>query len=374
MSAAPKKILVRGVNWLGDAVMTTPALLRLRERFGDAEITVFTPEKLGSLYLHHPAVDRVLMFSPRDSLFTMATWLRDERFDLAVVFPNSPRSALEVFFARVPQRVGYARSLRNWMLTQRVADRPNVVPMHKRTEREVRERIAAGEKRDTYPLTSHHAHHYLHLVGAIGCNPAPLAPVIHVIESEIMDVSARFRVTSHRPLFALNAGAEYGPAKRWPEDRFIAAAIALHQRTRCSWLIIGGRGDKELATRIAEQIRAKLGSEYVRNIAGETTLRELCAALKQCDLLLTNDTGPMHVAAAVGTPVVVPFGSTSPELTGPGLPGDSRHQFVIGEAPCAPCFRRECPVDFRCMADVTVERIVQASAQKSATAAGKSFV
>lgn len=361
MSTPPKKILVRGVNWLGDAVMTTPALLRLRERFRDAEIAVLTPEKLGPLYLHHPAVDRVLMFSPRDSLVRIATWLHDEHFDVAVVLPNSPRSALEVFLARVPQRIGYARPLRNWMLTQRVTDRPNIVTMHKRTEREVRERIAAGEKRDRYPLTSHHTHHYLHLVGAVGCNPAPLAPVIHVTDSELADVSARFQLSMRRPLFALNAGAEYGPAKRWPEDRFVTTAIELHQRTRCSWLVVGGRGDRELAARIGAQISAKIGPEHVRNVAGETNLRELCAALKHCDLLLTNDTGPMHVAAAAGTPVIVPFGSTSPELTGPGLPGDTRQQFVIGEAPCAPCFLRECPVDFRCMADVTVERVVKSA-------------
>jgi heptosyltransferase II len=374
MSAAPQKILVRGVNWLGDAVMTTPALMRLRERFPAAEITMLTPEKLGSLYLHHPAVDRALMFSANDSVLTIATWLRDERFDLAVVLPNSPRSALEVFLARVPKRVGYARPLRSWMLTQRVADRPNIVPMRKRSEREIRERIAAGETRDTYSVASHHAYHYLHLVSALGCNPAPVAPVLHVTDSEVAKAASRFELSKTRPLFALNAGAEYGPAKRWPEERFIEAAIAIHQQTRCSWLLIGGRGDRELSSRIAAGISAAVGAEHVRNISGDTTLRELCAVLKTCDVLLTNDTGPMHVAAAVGTPVVVPFGSTSAELTGPGSPGDTRHAFVIGDAPCAPCFLRECPVDFRCMADVSVERITQAVMQRQRSAARGTFL
>jgi heptosyltransferase-2 len=92
-----------------------------------------------------------------------------------------------------------------------------------------------------------------------------------------------------------------------------------------------------------------------------TSLEELCAALKLCRLLLTNDSGPMHVAAALGTPVVVPFGSTSPELTGPGLPGDGRHQLLRANAPCSPCFLRECPIDFRCMNGISVEQVVEAA-------------
>jgi heptosyltransferase-2 len=104
---------------------------------------------------------------------------------------------------------------------------------------------------------------------------------------------------------------------------------------------------------------AEIGGE-VMNLAGQTTLRELCAALKMCALVLTNDSGPMHVAAAVGTPVVALFGSTSPELTGPGLPGDSRHRLLKGNAACAPCYRRECPIDFRCMQGISVEGVVEA--------------
>jgi heptosyltransferase-2 len=96
------------------------------------------------------------------------------------------------------------------------------------------------------------------------------------------------------------------------------------------------------------------------NLAGQTTLREMCAALKMCAVVLTNDSGPMHVAAAVGTPVVALFGSTSPELTGPGLPGDARHRLLKGNAACAPCFRRECPIDFRCMQGISVEGVVEA--------------
>ena len=116
---------------------------------------------------------------------------------------------------------------------------------------------------------------------------------------------------------------------------------------------------------IASRIASAIASPplAIWNLAGKTSLRELMALLKLCRVLLTNDSGPMHVAAALGTPVVVPFGSTSPELTGPGLPGDARHRLLKSDAPCAPCFLRECPIDFRCLNGITVERVVEAVLQ-----------
>ena len=114
----------------------------------------------------------------------------------------------------------------------------------------------------------------------------------------------------------------------------------------------------ELTGRIAAEIGNQ--KSEIGNVSGQTTLRELMALLKSCRVLLTNDTGPMHVAAALGTPVVAPFGSTSPELTGPGLPGDARHKLLKSDAPCSPCFLRECPIDFRCMNGISVERVVSA--------------
>ena len=157
----------------------------------------------------------------------------------------------------------------------------------------------------------------------------------------------------------MNPGAEYGPAKRWPVEKFIAAASEIQKRTNCIWLIFGGKADAAIANRIESAIRA-IRTSAIRNLAGKTSLRELMALLKLCRVLLTNDSGPMHVAAALGTPVVVPFGSTSPELTGPGLPGDPRHRLLKSDAPCSPCFLRECPIDFRCMNGISVERVVEA--------------
>jgi heptosyltransferase-2 len=112
---------------------------------------------------------------------------------------------------------------------------------------------------------------------------------------------------------------------------------------------------------LAEELTHRLQGLSVTSLAGQTTLAELMGALALCRVVITNDTGPMHLAAALGVPVVVPFGSTSPELTGPGLPGDPRHHLLLGEAPCAPCFLRHCPADFRCMQSVSVDRAVHAA-------------
>jgi lipopolysaccharide heptosyltransferase II len=413
-SSPPRRILVRGVNWLGDAVLTTPALLRLREHFPDALIALLTPEKLRGLWLHHPAVDEIIPVKPGDSVWTVASKIRilmwpvaerkpgraepgpgppeaDRRgseesgagvsspagrpeaaaFDLAVVLPNSPRSALEVWLARVPRRVGYARPWRNFLLTTRVPPPAGSGKMRKRSVAEIRGLVGiAGVPRIPHaaqPAPVHQVHDYLQLVSVLGANPEPVPSQLVVTPGELKGVEKKFNLgsgfTSDRPLFGLNPGAEYGPAKRWPAERFIAAAAEIQKRTGCLWLLFGGKGkaDKTLAGRI----EAGLGSAHceLRNLAGQTSLRELCALLKLCRVLLTNDTGPMHVAAALGTPVVVPFGSTSPELTGPGFAGGPRHQLLRANAPCSPCFRRTCPIDFRCMTGITVEQVVAAVLQ-----------
>jgi heptosyltransferase II len=358
----PKRILVRGVNWLGDAVMTTPALLRLRERFPQASITLLTREKLVSLWDHHLAIDFVRHFASQDSPWSVGRRLREQQFDLAVVLPNSHRAALECWLARVPRRLGHARPWRNWLLTQAVPARAGQMPMRKKSPREIQKMVRDGPAgKPEMPPSAHQVYEYLHLVAALGADAAPLAPQLFVKAEEIELVRHRFPLDASSdkgaPLFALHPGAEYGPAKRWPIESFIAAAQEIRRRTGCRWLLLGGPADLALTS----QIQARLSDNAAaQNLAGRTSLRELCAILKLCRVLLTNDTGPMHVAAALGIPVVVPFGSTSAALTGPGLPGDSRHRLLFSNAPCSPCFLRACPIDFRCMKSITVQAVTEA--------------
>ncbi|HXR45985.1 MAG TPA: lipopolysaccharide heptosyltransferase II [Candidatus Limnocylindrales bacterium] len=371
LPSAPR-ILVRGTNWLGDAVMTTPALMRVRERFPNAHIALLTPEKLKDLWAGHPAVDEAISIAPNESVFAVARALRrvgssrcDDRtaqraiptqFDLALVLPNSPRSAIETWLARIPQRIGYARPWRNFFLTQAVLPRTDAAKMHKRSVAEIKRLISHLPSPIFHlPATAHQIHEYLHLVAALGANPEPIAPQLFVAADEIEAAKKKFGLEKiTQPVFGLNPGAEYGPAKRWPVERFIAAVREIQNRTNCVWLLFGGKNDVQLAERVSSELRT---------LAGQTSLRELMSLLKLCRVLLTNDSGPMHVAAALGTPVVVPFGSTSPELTGPGLPGDPRHRLLKSDAPCSPCFRRECPIDFRCMNGIGVERVVEAVLQ-----------
>jgi lipopolysaccharide heptosyltransferase II len=353
------RLLVRGVNWLGDAVMTTPALLRLRERFPDAHIALLTPAKLAELWGGHPAIDEIITFAPGEGVFSIGKRLRAEKFDRALVLPNSPRSALEVYLGGVPERLGYARPWRSLFLTQAVPPRAGAMRMHKRSLADVRAltRDSARRTPPAYPPAAHQMHEYLHLAEIWGASPEPLATRLYVRDEEVAAVRNKFGLANDsRAIFGLNAGAEYGPAKRWPAGRFIAAARQVMAQKNCRWLVFGGPNDGPLAAEIA----AGIGGSAAVDLAGRTSLRELMALLKLCRVLLTNDTGPMHVAAALGTPVVTPFGSTSPELTGPGLPGDGRNRLLKSEAACSPCFLRECPIDFRCMNGIGIDRVAMA--------------
>ena len=399
------RIFVRGTNWLGDAIMTTPALLRLREKFPDAHVALLTPEKLGDLWTGHPAINETITFAPGESVFSVGRKLRqrarkgprieplnlplasrlasddsrppavpssfpspilmgegkeEAKFDLALVFPNSPRSAIETWLADIPRRIGYARPWRNFFLTQAIPPRAEAVKMRKPSVAEINQLISrTPDARPRTPASAHQIHEYLQLVAALGANPQPLPPQLFIAPDEIDAARKKFGLAGTTgPIFGLNPGAEYGPAKRWPVGHFIAAAREIQKRTNCVWILFGGTNDTQIAGQIEPAIRHS--SFVIRNLCGQTSLRGLMALLKSCRVLLTNDSGPMHVAAALGTPVVVPFGSTSPELTGPGLPGDARHRLLKPDAPCAPCFRRECPIDFRCLNGIPVEHVVDA--------------
>jgi len=384
------RILVRGVNWLGDAVMTTPALLRLREATPGALITLLTHEKLAGLWAHHPAVDAIVTFSKRDTLWSVARKLRAGHFRTGLTLANSHRSALELWLARIPQRIGYGRPGRNYFLTNAVASRAGGTATRKRSVGEIKKLVArdhrgtgstsAGscnhEMRSAASGTNvHQIRDYLHLVSALGANPDPLPPLLEMTAGEVAAARQKFELADNAHWLGLNPGAEYGPAKRWPLDNFLWLA-----REAAAWpgwgvVVFGGEGDIAIAERIEQEFwktanQWKFRPRFV-NLSGRTSLRELCACLKLCRVLVTNDTGPMHAAAALGTSVVAIFGSTSPQLTGPALPGDPRWRVVDSGAPCSPCFRRECPIDFRCMKGIGPPRVVEAIVGLGGTPGGQ---
>ena len=353
-----ERILVRCVNWLGDAVMSTPALQRLREAKSGAHITLLSHEKLADLWKGQPYSDAVITFAPDEGVTTVAKRLREQKFDIGIAFPNSIRSGLELRLAGIPKRVGYSGGIRNFLLNHRVARRTGAVKMHKKSDAEIKHAADLPRKTDVIPQTAHHIHDYLGIVAAVGGSLGALPPKILVNENEAVAARKKFDIARDEVVFGLNPGAEYGSAKRWLKERFAAAAAKLQMRYSARWIIFGGIADREVCAWIAEQIAMFAPDKKPINLAGQTTLREVAALFKSCRLVLTNDTGPMHLANAVGAPVVVPFGSTSSELTGPIF---GRSRILQSQVGCSPCFRRECPIDFRCMKSIDVSAAVDAA-------------
>ena len=360
------RILVRGVNWLGDAVMTTPALVRLREACPSARITMLCQSKMTELWQGHPAVDEIIPIGAGEGAWAVSRRLRAGRFDAAVILPNSPRSALEVWLAGIPARAGYARPWRNWLLTTAVKAVEGRPRMRKRTPAEIRELLSVGrDSNGAFGIdgSAHQIYDYLHLVGALGASRELVDPVLRVSPSEMVAARGKF-LTGLTPAFAdsgsafvgLNPGAEYGPAKRWPLESYVEVArVILNRDPAIRILVFGGGRDVETASAIVSAVGSRALS-----LAGRTTLREMMSMMSICRVLVTNDTGPMHVAAALGVPVVAIFGSTSPELTSPGSPGRFPGRLVRAGVACSPCFLRECPVDFRCMKQIPPSQVLEA--------------
>ena len=309
----PFRILVRGTNWLGDSVISAAAVRAIKRGRPDAHITIAAPEKIAPVWRLMPEVDEVLSLQAR-ALFPTVRLLRAQQpFEAAILFPNSLRSALEVWLAGVPRRVGYAGHRRRWLLNE-------VIP-------------EATKRR---PIR-HQVHEYLRIVRFLGGDAAVEAPASPAqTQSDVLKLG-------------LCPGAEYGPAKRWLPERFAAVASAIAAQHPVQWHLFGTASDAEIGSVIADRMAGNCV-----NRVGETTLEELIAELRQCRVLLTNDTGTMHLATLLGVPVVAVFGSTEHRLTGPL--GDD-NIVVRRHVECSPCFLRECPIDFRCMHAVTSEEV-----------------
>jgi len=312
----PFRLVVRSPNWLGDAVMAVPAVNAIRAGRPDAHVTVLGPEKLADLWRTVPGVDAFLGISSGESVWATAARLRGG-FDAAIVLPNSIRSALEPWLARVPRRVGFAGKWRRTLLNQIVPDPRRIGPPR------------------------HQGRRYLDIAARIG--------------ADLRDASFGIPPTAPPPdevRIGLCPGAEYGAAKRWLPERFAEVVRTVSARRSCQWKIFGTAADSPGARTICATAQ-----DGVEDLTGRTTLAELIAGLRQCRLLLTNDTGTMHLAAWLGVPVVALFGSTEPDLTGPLGAG---HTVIRHRAECSPCFLRTCPIDFRCMRAITADEVVEA--------------
>jgi heptosyltransferase-2 len=314
----PFRILIRSSNWLGDAVMSVPAVRAIKKGRPDAHVTILAPEKIAPMWKLIPEVDEILSL-PNKSLFSAVRLIgRQGRFEAAILFPNSLRVALEVW--RVPRKVGYRGHARAWLLNQ----------------------IVREPRRPGPP--EHHATRFLRIADDCGAD-VDLTRDVKLALTQTSDLKPQ-------TLLGLCPGAEYGPAKRWLPERLAEAAAAISAQSKTKWILFGTKKDRA----IGETIATALGDNCSNRI-GQTTLDQLIEELRGCRALLTNDTGTMHLAALLGVPVVAIFGSTEPALTGPLGNG---HKIIRHHVECSPCFLRECPIDFRCMKEIAVPEVVNA--------------
>ncbi|HYQ48560.1 MAG TPA: lipopolysaccharide heptosyltransferase II, partial [Thermodesulfovibrionales bacterium] len=326
--------LVRGVNWIGDAVMTIPALRALKRAAPGMRISLLVKPWVAPLFERDPAVDEIILYTDEfkgiSGKLKLSRDLKARGFCMAVLFQNAFDAAFLTFLAGIPRRMGYSRDGRRLLLTHPVAF-------------------------DSYARNLHHIDYYLNLVRRAGFEAVPGMPWIFLGLEE--RIKARDMLASmKRPIVAINPGATYGSSKRWHPGRFAEVADAVMRELGGSIILLGG--PKE--TLIADEILRSADSSLITagsllNLAGRTSLRELISVISECDMLLTNDSGPMHVGYAVGTPIVAIFGSTSPEHTGPAGMSD----IVIRKAvACAPCFERECrKKELECMDRITSSEV-----------------
>jgi heptosyltransferase-2 len=327
-----RRIVVRSTNWVGDAVMTIPALRELRRILPDAHITLATRSWASDLFSSAGFIDELLI-SDRKGTFQQAKEWRKHGFDLALLFTNSFATALIPFLARVPNRIGYATEHRSFLLTKAVP-----VP--------------------EWQNTRHEVYYYLNLVKAVGKlvgrqvttepidGSVEISEAAHQLAKTLLEDSG---VRRDRPLVALCPGSINSRAKRWAADRYALLADRIMNELDAACVLIGSEAELDVSL----AVKSRMTQEPIV-LTGKTSLGQLVGLLSQVDLLITNDTGPAHIASALGRPTLVIFGPTNPLTTRPL--GQSAE--ILRHPPdCAPCMLRDCPIDHRCMTAIGPDEV-----------------
>lgn len=336
------RILIRATNWVGDAIMALPALRAVRARFPDAQIAIVARPYVADIYRDQQICDQLIDYDLQGihaglaGRERLAADLRRQKFDVALLLQNAFDAAWLTWRAGIPERIGYARDGRSFLLTKAVpVPRPGEVP-------------------------SHEKFYYLEFLRRAGwldsLSDAAFIPI--TVPEEKCRRATEFLLTSGaRPQslrIAIGAGASYGSAKCWPPTRFAEVANRLQAENDADIILFGTATEAAVSNAISADLR-----RAPIDLTGKTAIADLPALLSQCHLFIGNDSGAMHVAAAVGLPVVAVFGPTDPLGTAPVTPRCT----VIQEKPyCSPCFLRRCPTDHRCMTKVTPD-IVEAAAR-----------
>jgi heptosyltransferase II len=322
-------ILVRGVNRLGDTLFALPAIKSLKIKYPDARLTVLTKPLPVDLYKHNPCVDNIIMFDGKEShrslggRLNLVKMLRKEGFDLAVLLHNNFESALTVFLAGIPERIGYPKELRSFLLTKSLP----------------------------FPKTpTPRVDHFLAITKLVGCDDRDKRPDLYISSSEKEWAVTRLK-TIPRPIVGIIPGAQE-KTRIWGSERFSAVADGLINEAKASILILGGPGDKKLSLDIRTRMK---NSPY--DMTGEFSLREFMGILSSCDLVISNDTGPMHIANLLGTEVITFFGAGDLIETRPV--GPNAH-VIHRDLPCSPCLKSECPDGtYKCLSLISAEEVIE---------------
>ncbi len=339
----PRRILVRGTNWVGDAVMTLPALETLAGLCPQAQITVLAKPMLAALYQAQPVVDRVIELEdpgPHAGLAGMrrlARGLEREGFDWAVLLQNAFHAAALAWLAHIPVRLGYARDGRGLLLSHG---------------------IVCGKAARTRHETSYYLG-LLHGAGLLRQAPSPegvwprlaLDPYDEAWAEEFLRQQG---LDQAGPILGLAPGAAFGPAKCWPPERFAEAGRGLLKQGFSAALLFGGAAEAS----VTAQVAAQMGSLPVLDMAGRTGLGQALALLARLGLFVTNDSGLMHACAALGRPTLAIFGSTNPVTTAPLGP---RVAWLRKPVECSPCLKPVCPTGMRCFTSISAPEVVEAA-------------
>ncbi len=356
MSKQPKKILIRGVNWIGDAVLTLPAIKNIRSAFPDAHIALLVKPWVSDVFKENSDINEIILYDNRykgiSGKFKLAKILRSKHFDSAILLQNAFDAALITWLAGIPERTGYSRDCRGLLLTTSI-------------------------KPDKSILQQHQVNYYTNILKAMDIEPDDTPPYLHVTDSE-KEHAKKLTSSSFSgrdfPIIGINPGATYGSAKRWSPEYFAELIMKIINELNGRIIIFGSQSEVEIANEIINEInklKIKLTIETfgsrIMVMSGKTDLRELAALISECDLFITNDSGPMHMASALFVPIVAIFGSTNSTTTGPFGPG---HSIITKGLSCSPCMKRECPEDhLRCMTDITPDEVFNAA--KETLSSGK---
>ena len=334
-ASPPKNIIVRMPNWLGDLVMATPVLANLRKKYRLAKITAMCQAHVGKLIEKDPNIDELFVFKKpsgwlhRDEYRDIITPLRHGHYDLGVLLTNSFSSAFRFWQGKVKNRIGYCKKARYLFLNKAVPFPKNIEKQHLVT---------------TYQM----------LLAPLGIDEVNTPPKLYLDEEELAaakQLLRKYGFTDNHTLAGINPGAAYGSAKCWLPERYKDVTQKLLSDPDVRIIYFGDNAGASLVNEICKGF-----DERVLNLAGKTSLRELMSLISLCQVFLTNDSGPMHIASALGTPLVALFGSTSDVKTGPYQSGTVIHKHVS----CSPCYQRVCPIDFRCMKQIEVDEVYEA--------------